>query len=114
MSVAEGVQPLITGDDLAIDPRLFAFGAFADHISECRVDFNLKFALFPGPPRGMRQMKTVEGNNAARIGREPLDRLVFHSHRENTEAITMKKKVGPDHRSILSARGALATAIFLQ
>src|SRR5438270_714043 len=60
MSVAKGVQPLITGDDLAIDPRLFAFGAFADHISECRVDFNLKFALFPGPPRGMRQMKTAE------------------------------------------------------
>src|SRR5437588_5746106 len=114
MSVANCVQSLITGNDLAIDPGLFAFGAFADDISEGGVDFNLKFALFPRPARGMREMKTVERNHAAGIGREPLDRVIFHRHRENAKPITMEKKVGLDHCSILSAVGALATAIFLQ
>ena len=83
MSVAKRVQALITGDDLGIDPSLFALGALADHVSKGGVDFNLKFALFPRPARGMRQMKSVERNDAARIGREPLDRVVFHRHREN-------------------------------
>src|SRR5207248_8104224 len=114
MSVAKCVQALITGDNLGIDPGLFALRALADHDSKGGVDFNLKFSLFPGAARSMRQMKSVERNNAARIGREPLDRVVFHRHRENAEPITMKKKVGLDHCSILSAVDALATAIFLQ
>ena len=53
MSVAKGVQPLITGNDLAVDPRLFAFGTFADDVSKGGVDFNLEFALFPRSTRGI-------------------------------------------------------------
>src|SRR6267378_3383220 len=114
MGVAKGMQTLITGNDLAIDPGLFTFGTFADDVSKSGVDSNFKFALFPRPPRRVRQMKIVEWNNSARIRREPLDRLVFHRHWENTEPVTMEKKVGLDHCPILSAPSALATAIFLQ
>jgi hypothetical protein len=59
-------------------------------------------------------MKIVEGNNSPRIGREPLDRVVFHRHREKAESITMEKKIGLDHCSTLSAVGPVATAILLQ
>src|SRR5207244_3752860 len=97
MSVSKLMQPLVTLDDLAIDPGIFALRAGANHLAKCILALDLKNSFAGKAPQRVRDAKVVERNDRARMGREPADRIVSERHRKNTEAITLQQKFRRDH-----------------
>ena len=95
--MAEFMQSRVTLEDLAVDPRIFAFRAGLDHGRKRFVDGHLKRFPAHETPQRMRYVKIFQGQNGPRIRREPFDRIIGHGHRENTESIPFEQKIGIDH-----------------
>ena len=45
----------------------------------------------------MRDVETIQGQDGTGIGRKPLDRVVLHGHRENTEPVALEQKIWIEH-----------------
>src|SRR6266581_8156187 len=97
MSVTELMQSRVTVDDVAIDPGIFAFRARLDYCRKRLVDGNFKGFPAHETAQCMWHMKILQGQNGARVGRKPLDRVVVHRHRKNTEPVTLEQEVGINH-----------------
>jgi len=97
MSVTELMQPRVAVDDVAIDPGIFAFRARLDYCRKRLVNRN--FEGFPARESAqcMWHMKILQRQDGARVGRKPLDRVVVHGHRKNTEPVALEQEVGIDH-----------------
>src|ERR1041385_27309 len=96
----ELMQPQIALDYLAINPRILSCRAALDHVAETMVDLDFKDLLAQRTTEPVGDMKLVQRQNRAWIGREPFDRSVLHRHRENPHAITLEQKIGWDHGSL--------------
>src|SRR3954468_17777514 len=98
MSVTEFMQSRVAVDDVAIDPDIFAFGARLDHCRKRFVDSNFKWFSARETAQCMWHMKIIQWQDGARVGREPLNRVVVHGHRKNAESVALEQEVGIDHR----------------
>lgn len=85
------MQSHVALDDLLIDPGIFAVRASLDHSWEGLIDGDCKRFLPRKTPQCMRDMEIIQWQDGTRIGRKPLDRVVVHSHRENTETIALEQ-----------------------
>src|SRR6476620_910020 len=98
------MQIQIALDDLVIDPGVLACGTGSDHFLKPSVDPNLKWRDAPLAFQAMRNMKPIERQNGARIGRDPADLAILHRHRETSQAIAVQKKVGINHPGAIYRR----------
>lgn len=103
MSVPELMQARVALNNLVIDPSIFAFRAGLDYSRERLVDGNFKLLPAHETPQRVRDVKTVQRQNGARVRRKPLDRIVSHGHREDTESIPLEQKIGIDHGLAIEA-----------
>src|SRR5882724_2323965 len=78
-------------NDLPIDPGIFASGASFDYFGETIVNPDFKNSLAQQTPQSVRYVKIFQGQDCARIRREPFDRPVLHGHRKNTKPITLEQ-----------------------
>ena len=97
MSVTELVQARVAFYNLPINPCIFPFRAGIDHFRKRVVNTCFKNSLAAHTSQRVRHMKIVQGQNGARIWRKPLDRIILHGHRENSEPIALQQKFGINH-----------------
>src|SRR4029453_18259058 len=97
MSVTELMQPRVAVDDVATDPGIFAVRARSDYRRKRLVDGNFKRFPAHESPQCMWHMKILKWQDGARVGRKPLDRVVVHGHRKNTDPAALEKGAGTDH-----------------
>ena len=90
MRVTQLVQLSVALHNFTVDPGIFTCRASLDHLRKASVDLDFK-KLFPyDTPQCVWHMKMFQRNDRARIGREPTDGIVLHSHRKNAEPITLQ------------------------
>src|SRR5262249_61732358 len=87
----------ITCYNFAIDPGIFSRSAAENYFAELIVDLDSKKFLSPDAAQGRGNMEALQGNDRARIGREPSNEIVFKRHRKNAEPITLQQKFRIDH-----------------
>src|SRR5689334_13064238 len=97
MCMTKAMQLCVALDDFAVNPSVLTFRASSDYFREHLVDRCFKDFSAQDPPQRVRRMKILQWQNGARIGREPLDRVVFHRHGKNAEAIALQQKFRMDH-----------------
>ena len=73
MGVPELVQTFVAFDDLIIDPGIFSFRATEDHFTERLVDLDFENVFSKETPQSVRNVKILQRNDRAWIGREPGD-----------------------------------------
>src|SRR4051812_25292503 len=101
MRVAKLMQPRVAADDLAVDPGLVTLRTSTNDPSKRSVDAHLEDAFAHGALQAVRDMKIIERNDATALRREPLDRPVFHRHRENAEPVTLEQDFRRNHLVIV-------------
>src|ERR1700730_10444612 len=97
MRVTKFVQSFVTLDDLGIDPGILSFGAGANNFTETIVDLDFENLPALHAPQIVRNVKAIERNNGARIGREPADGMVPQRQRKTPEPGTLQQKFRLDH-----------------
>jgi len=90
MGITQLVQPCVALDNFTVDPGIFTFRAALDHLRKASVDLDFEKLFSQDAPQCVWYMKMFQGNDRARIGREPPDGIVFHRHRKNAEPITLQ------------------------
>src|SRR4029077_90437 len=98
MCVTEFMQPRVAVDDVAIDPGIFAFRARLDYCWKRLVDSSYIRLPAEETAQCMWHVKIIQRQDGARVGREPLNGVVVHGHRKNTEPVTLEQKIRVDHR----------------
>ena len=95
--MTELMQLCIALDDFAVNSSVLTFRASSDYFREHLVDRCFKESPAQEPSQRVRHMEILQWQNGARIGRKPLDRVVFHRHGKNAEAIALQQKFRIDH-----------------
>src|SRR6059036_2586877 len=105
MCMTEAMQLCVALDDFAVNPGVFTFRAGSDYFPERLVDRGFKDFPAQEPPQRVWHMKILQWQDGARIGREPLDRVVFHRHGKNTKPIALKQefRINHDRESVEAA-----------
>ena len=101
VGMPEFVQSRVALQDLAVDPRFMAFRAGSHDFGEDGVDANLQAAFVENAPECMRNVEGVQGQNAARIGRKPLDGAILHRHGKHAESIALQEHLRRNHAASL-------------
>jgi hypothetical protein len=97
MCAPEFMQSCVALDNLGIDPGIFPFRARSDHFGKRLVDCSFKNASAQKTSQRVWNVKILQWQDGARIGRKPFDRVVLHSHGEDTKPIALKQKFRVDH-----------------
>ena len=97
MCAAKFMQSCVALDNLGIDPGIFPFRARSDHFGKRLVDCSFKNASAQETSQRVWDVKIFQWQDGARIGRKPFDRVVLHSHGEDTKPIALKQKIGRNH-----------------
>src|SRR3982751_5999987 len=97
MRVTEAMEVRVTGDDLVVDPGLGPARTFTHYFGERNIDANLEPVSARRALQRMRDVKSFERQNRARIGREPFDRAVRHRHWKDAEPIALEQYFRIDH-----------------
>src|SRR6184192_1074159 len=97
MCVTELMQSHVAFNNFEIDPRILAFRARLDDFRKRVIYRRCKNFFAHETPQRVWHMKIFQGQNCARIGRKPLDRVVLHRHGKNAEPITLQQEFGIDH-----------------
>ena len=90
MRITQLVQSSVALHNFTVDPGIFTFRAAFDYLRKTRVDLNFEKLLSQDAPQCVWHMKMFQGNDCARVGREPPDGIVFQRHRKNAEPITLQ------------------------
>src|SRR5881227_4101107 len=97
MCVTELMQSHVAFNNFEIDPRILAFRARLDDFRKRVIYRRCKNFFAHETPQRVWHMKIFQGQNCARIGRKPLNRVVLHRHGKNTEPITLQQEFGIHH-----------------
>src|SRR5262245_21973404 len=102
MRPAEGVQGVITFDDLMVDPGVRPFRTSVDHFIEVGVYSNLDRAHPTLAFQPVRNVKAIERQNGAGVGRKPSNLARLHRHWEDSQTVGVQEQVGIDHRGFVA------------
>src|SRR6266480_2866233 len=92
MCAPELVQSCVALDNLGINPGIFPFRARSYHFGKRLIDCSFKNALAQKTAQRVWDVKIFQWQDSARIGRKPFDRVVLHSHGEDTKPIALKNE----------------------
>src|SRR5215831_15702471 len=97
MCMTEIIQLRVALYDFAVNPSVLTFRAGGDYFQERLVDRGFKNSPAQQASQRVRHMEILQWQNGARIGRKPLDRVVFHRHGKDAEPIALKQEIGVNH-----------------
>src|SRR5262249_38964714 len=111
------VQGAVAGEDLRINPGAtiirvaIRLGTASDYGREVTIDLDSKLPLPPDAREPPRDVKPIEGNDPARIGRVPADVAFADGHRKPPASVGRNQQFGRKHAgpwAIYSDRSAVA------
>src|ERR1043166_1637250 len=97
MSMSQPMQSRVTLDDLSVDPGFVAVRALLHHFAEGSVHPDLESFPPHHPLEGMRDMKFLQRQDRARVGRKPPNLAVLHRHGENAQLVSLEQDFGIKH-----------------
>src|SRR6266403_2499515 len=90
MCITQLVELSVALHNFTVDPGIFTSRTALDYLRKTSVDLDFEKLFSQDAPQCVRHMKIFQRDDRARIGREPPDGIVLHSHRKNAEPITLQ------------------------